>query len=635
MFKSRYFFAALAAGILIGALPLAAQTLGNTSLQGVYFVRYLGVDTNNNPQSFQGTFTFDGKGGFQVTGQGASTVPANHSLKFASTGDYQVLSSGVVNLFNPFEPSGKTRMHGGMGAGLLVASSRNSSYDDFLVAVPASTAGSNATLSGSYRVASMDFLNGDLSLTRGTFFSVTADGKGGLGDVMVSGSAVNLANINTVQTSAGATYSVTANGSGTLNLPAPAGVAANTQLLAGNKTLYVSSDGSVFIAGSASTYDIIVGIKANPGNAPQLALQGSYFRVYLEDVSNGPAVGDQSIWDGQGAVNEVSSLRLEVGDDRTNYVESVFGNTVNPNQPAGLDYLYSGDLTLAADGTTADGRALGAGGNLMLSGSVDGSNGYAIALRVKAPSLSGTGVFLNPQGVVNAASSAAFTSPVAPGEFITLYGTGMASQTAMAASLPFPTSLGGVTVTVNGLAMPLQYVSPTQISGVVPYSTPTDDSFLNVQVNNGNTPSNVVQVYSGYASPGIFTVPSGGIGNGAILHADYSVVTSAKPAKVGEPVLIYLSGLGPVTPAVAAGTAAPTNPLSQVPLNDIAVNIDNQPATVQYAGLAPGLAGLYQLNVTIPFFVRTGNMEIDIVMGPPATDYWSADYDIATIPIGK
>jgi uncharacterized protein (TIGR03437 family) len=174
-------------------------------------------------------------------------------------------------------------------------------------------------------------------------------------------------------------------------------------------------------------------------------------------------------------------------------------------------------------------------------------------------------VFLNPQGVVNAASSAPFTSPVAPGEFITLYGTGMASQTATAFSLPFPINLGGVTVTVNGVAAPLVYVSPTQISAVVPYSTPTDDSFVNVQVNNFGTPSNVVQVYSGYASPGIFTVPSGGIGNGAILHADYSVVTSAKPAKVGETVLIYLSGLGPVTPAVAAGAAAPTNPLSQVP----------------------------------------------------------------------
>jgi uncharacterized protein (TIGR03437 family) len=635
MIKSRYFFAALAAGILTGALQLAAQTLGNTSLQGVYFVRYLGADTNNNPQSFQGTFTFDGKGGFQVTGQGTSTVTSNHSLQVASTGDYQVLSSGVVNLLNPFEPSGKTRLHGGMGAGVLVASSRNSSYDDFLVAFPASTAGSNATLSGSYRVASMDFLNGDVSLTRGTFFSVTADGKGGLGNVMVSGSAVNLANINTVQTSAGATYSVTANGSGTLNLPAPTGVAANTQLLAGNKTLYASSDGSVFIAGSASTYDIIIGIKANAGNAPQLALQGLYFRVYLEDVSNGPAVGDQSIWDGQGAVNEVSSLRLEVGNDRTNYNESVYSNAGNPNQPAGEDYMYAGDLTLAADGTTADGRALGAGGNLMLSGSVDGSNGYAIALRVKAPSLSGSGVFLNPQGVVNAASSAPFTSPVAPGEFITLYGTGMASQTATAASLPFPTTLGDVTVTVNGSAMPLQYVSPTQISGVVPYSTPTDDSFLNVQVNNAGTASNVVQVYSGYASPGIFTVPPGGIGNGAILHADYSLVTPAKPAKVGETVLIFLTGLGPVTPPVAAGAAAPTNPLSQVPLDAIAMDIDGWPATIQYAGLAPGMAGLYQLNVTIPFFVRTGNMEIDIVIGPPTTDYWSADYDIATIPIGK
>jgi len=634
MIKRLCIFAALAAGILIGALPLAAQTLSNTSLQGVYFVRYLGVDTNNNPQSFQGTFTFDGKGGFQVTGQGTSTATSNHSLKVASTGDYQVLSSGVVNLLNPFEPSGKTRMHGGMGAGVLVASSRNSSYDDFLVAIPASTAGSNATLSGSYRVASMDFLNGDLSLTRGTFFSVTADGKGGLGNVMVSGSAVNLANINTVQTSAGATYSVTANGSGTLNLPAPTGVAANTQLLAGNKILYASSDGSVFIAGSASTYDIIVGIKANPGNAPQLAFQGLYFRVYLEDVSQGPAVGDQSIWDGQGAVNEVSSLALEVGNDRTNYVESVYNNP-NPNQPAGLDYIYTGDLTLAADGTTADGRALGAGGNLMLSGSVDGSNGYAIALRVKAPALSGSGVFLNPQGVMNAASNAPFTTPVAPGEFITLYGTGMAAQTAVAGSLPFPPTLGGVTVTVNGAAAPLYYVSPTQISGVVPYSTPTDDSFLNVQVNNFGTVSNVVQVYSGYASPGIFTVPPGGIGNGAILHADYSVVTPAKPAKVGDTVLIFVSGLGPVTPAVAAGAAAPTNPLSQVPANDIAVNIDNQPALVPYAGLAPGLAGLYQLNVTIPSGVNTGNVDVEILAASPTADYFSADYYIATIAIGQ
>jgi uncharacterized protein (TIGR03437 family) len=211
----------------------------------------------------------------------------------------------------------------------------------------------------------------------------------------------------------------------------------------------------------------------------------------------------------------------------------------------------------------------------------------------------------------------------------------MAAQTAIAGSPPFPPTLGGVTVTVNGVAAPLYYVSPTQISGVVPYSTPTDDSFLNVQVNNFGTLSNVVQVYSGYASPGIFTVPPGGIGNGAILHADYSVVTSAKPAKVGDTVLIFVSGLGPVTPAVAAGAAAPTNPLSQVPANYIAVNIDNQPALVPYAGLAPGLAGLYQLNVTIPSGVNTGNVDVEILVGSPATDYFSADYYIATIPIGQ
>jgi len=55
-------------------------------------------------------------------------------------------------------------------------------------------------------------------------------------------------------------------------------------------------------------------------------------------------------------------------------------------------------------------------------------------------------------------------------------------------------------------------------------------------------------------------VPSAGIGPGAILHADYTLVNAAKPAKVGETILIFLTGLGPVTPAVPDG-APPNSPL--------------------------------------------------------------------------
>ena len=88
--------------------------------------------------------------------------------------------------------------------------------------------------------------------------------------------------------------------------------------------------------------------------------------------------------------------------------------------------------------------------------------------RFRRPSFSGSGVYLSPVGVVNAASSAPFTAQVAPGEFLTLYGSGLAPTTA-SASLPFPKLFNGVQVLINSLAAPIYYVSPTQISVVVPY----------------------------------------------------------------------------------------------------------------------------------------------------------------------
>src|SRR5262249_24285622 len=142
------------------------------------------------------------------------------------------------------------------------------------------------------------------------------------------------------------------------------------------------------------------------------------------------------------------------------------------------------------------------------------------------------------------------------------------------------------------------YVSSTLINLVVPYSIPGEGSFLNFSVNSNGTVSNTATVYSGPTSPGIFTVPSGGLGNGAILHADFSLVSPASPAKAGETVQIFLTVLGAVTPPVAAGAAGPVNPLSTMIVPD--VYIDGVLAKTVFSGLAPTLGGLYQLNVTIP-----------------------------------
>jgi uncharacterized protein (TIGR03437 family) len=94
-------------------------------------------------------------------------------------------------------------------------------------------------------------------------------------------------------------------------------------------------------------------------------------------------------------------------------------------------------------------------------------------------------------------------------------------------------------------------------------------------------------------------------------------VTSSNPAKAGETILLFVTGLGLVSPAVSDGTPGPINPFSTV-TNTISVFIDGLPATTSFAGLAPQLIGLYQINVEVPAGVSSGNVYLDI-SGPDST----------------
>jgi uncharacterized protein (TIGR03437 family) len=218
-------------------------------------------------------------------------------------------------------------------------------------------------------------------------------------------------------------------------------------------------------------------------------------------------------------------------------------------------------------------------------------------------------VFLNPQGVTSAASFTPAGSPIAPGEFIALFGSGLAKGNETAVP-PYPSSLNGVSVLINNAAAPIYFVSATQIDCLVPYGTqgPT----ATVVVQNG-TNSNTVTVPVAETAPGIFSLDQSGTGEAAILHADYSLVNTAKPAAPGETVLIFLTGMGAVTPPVADGTAGGSNPLSTINASPLTVFVAGEKAQVLFSGLAPGFPGLYQLNVTLPpFFNSTGSLPMAI-----------------------
>jgi uncharacterized protein (TIGR03437 family) len=248
-----------------------------------------------------------------------------------------------------------------------------------------------------------------------------------------------------------------------------------------------------------------------------------------------------------------------------------------------------------------------------------------ISVALPAPSFSGSGVYLNPAGIVNAASSAPFTAGVAPGELLTLYGSNLADGLVVAPLIPFPTSLGNVQVSINGVAAPIYYVAPTQVSVVVPYGINT--AIVQVQVTTDGNPSNTVTAFTNLTSAGVFSVPPGGLGGGAVLHQDGTLVSSANPAQSGETVSVFLTGLGAVSPGISDGEAGPVSTLSKTTAT-IAAYIGGTAGTVTYAGLAPQLAGLYQVNVTLPSGLTAGDNDLAIA-GP---DSYTSQ---VTIAVGK
>jgi uncharacterized protein (TIGR03437 family) len=184
----------------------------------------------------------------------------------------------------------------------------------------------------------------------------------------------------------------------------------------------------------------------------------------------------------------------------------------------------------------------------------------------------------------------------------------------VASAIPFPTTLGNVQVTVNGVPAPVYYVTPAQLSAIVPYGVV--GSIAKVQVFNNNVPSNAVTEWISNTAPGVLTQSQNGLGYGDVIHLDGTLVNAKSPAQIGETVSVFLTGLGAVNPTIADGAAGPTGSLANA-VATITAYIGGVQATVGYAGLAPQLAGLYQINLTVPAGLTAGDHMLDIA-GPDA-----------------
>lgn len=227
-------------------------------------------------------------------------------------------------------------------------------------------------------------------------------------------------------------------------------------------------------------------------------------------------------------------------------------------------------------------------------------------------------------GVVNAASNE-IGAPLSPGAMVTLYGRDLADGAHTVSGGPLPVTLGGTQVLLGDRPLPLLYVAPGQINAQLPLGTPVN-VFSQISVQRSNSISTPQDLLIAASSAAIYL--QAGSSQGVIVDGtSNSLLTAANPARRGQVVVVYCNGLGDTVPSIPAGTAAPVEgPVSRT-VRPVQVEIGGRPAEVLFAGLTPGIAGLYQVNVRIPDSAPLGStVPIVLVQGERRSS-------TATIPI--
>jgi uncharacterized protein (TIGR03437 family) len=216
--------------------------------------------------------------------------------------------------------------------------------------------------------------------------------------------------------------------------------------------------------------------------------------------------------------------------------------------------------------------------------------------------------------IVNAADK---TKPVAPGGLINVTGSNLSITNLATSEIPMPTALGEACLTVNGIAIPLELVSSSQINAQLPFNIDGDSQMV---LRTPGGVSNNMNFTVQPTAPSVFRASAAGIDTASVFRAaNNALVSDANPIQAGDELIVYATGLGRTSPAVATGAAAPSNPLAAAMVQPD-VSLDGNPLTVDYAGLTPGGVGVYQINVRVPGNINPGSsVPLTIQQGGYAT----------------
>ena len=375
----------------------------------------------------------------------------------------------------------------------------------------------------------------------------------------------------------------------------------------------VASGGTSYVPGQSQTIMVTVADPTEKAFGFQLSARGDSSPKTAEaGILTPGADGYTQVLCADGNIPPASGV-CNVGGSGLQWVEHTLNGYYASKNPNG-SYTYKftwnppssnvGTVTLYAAGNAVT-------GNLV----VTGTNTYLSSLQL-SPSTGGGGATPTVTAVDNDAS---FASTISTGSWVALFGTNLApagdsrlwNTSTEIVNGKLPTSLDGTSVTVNGKAAVVEYISPTQVN-----IQPPDDTAVGpvpvVVTTSGGTSAAFTATLAQFA-PGLF--PGSAAPYIVAQHgADNSYITQSAPAKAGEVIVLWGTGFGPANPAVPAGQVfGGANPLA----NDVTATVGGQPATVQFAGVVG--AGLVQINVQVPASISSGNAPVVLTVGGVST----------------
>lgn len=583
----------------------ASELSGAYAFNGAGFALASGAIAGVNYIS--GIVTFDGTSAittnWYVSANGATTATS-------TSGSYSV-TSGCTATANLTDSMGNTyvlafTITSAKGTNFIVSganaqtifSGAGRTLGPIFPGFPATCSAATLTGTRSLALSGRDVTGAVLSKTSLSVGTATFDGAG---KVTFNLTTDTNQSQSTAQTLSGI-YSLPSNCAGAINIAT--GDTASFTLIAFNQ-------GKNFtITGQDATYGFTGGGAEQPATCLTSTFSGTY-----AFSGNGFALASGVI----GGVNSISGLLQFDGAGAINGNWSIA--TIGAATNATVAGHYSVSSSCLANALVTD--ASGASYDLAFTvTSADGANFSVLgASPLNLFTAAGHSTFTNPGLAVELAAGSGLTAP--PGSLFSIYGSDLSAGQGQATSFPLPTTLASTTVTINGEKVPLYYVNDKALgtTGLINAQMPLDvqPGVATLVVKNGTDVSNSVAVtVPATAVPGVFIY-----GNNHAASQNlpgYTLNSPSTPASVGDIVVVYFTGGGPVQgeSTLVFGQATP---VSLFPVTETAsATLGGVPATVEYAGLTPtAVGGLYQANIVIPNGAA-GEQSLVITIGGTASN---------------